>query len=255
MQTPLFRFCVLTLLALFFNLATTPLHAQSKAKKGQSPIRKQKKYTQEEVLDSLNGILIYDHLIPAIGGDSTRLQKNGETAQGWVEDLYENGKTLHKGLYKDGKLVLFKNFYANGKTERVFASLDSLNCNMEIFYENGNQRKQINYYKGKPKRISEFYETGLLKQTEEFNNDNQLLIMRKTWYIGGQIMSETYREPKTGKYNQKNYYRNGKLSEQGTLIFDKETKELVRNGAWTSQDSTGKNKKSINYKLPKKASN
>ncbi|HQQ94497.1 MAG TPA: hypothetical protein PLQ93_08075 [Bacteroidia bacterium] len=238
---------VLLLLSLDFK-------GQSKKKQVQKTA-KPKTYTREEVVDSLQGIVMYDVYIASLGIDSVRRAKDGKPLQGWQEDFYSNGKTLHKGLYKDGHLELFRNFHDNGATERVFAKLDSASCNVEVYYPNGNQRKQVNYFNGKVKRRSEFYENGLLKITEEFDVNKNILIMQKTWFPGGQIQSEILRDAKTGKYSQKTYYINSKLFEQGLLVQDKESGELLRTGAWISLDSTGKNKKTTQYKITKKAAN
>lgn len=201
-----------------------------------------KKYTQAEVLDSIEGIKIYNKLIAALNGDSTRLDKDGSLAQGWREDYYINGKLLHKGFYKDGKLDLFRNFYENGKNERVMASLDPTRVNIDVYYDNGNQRKQTNYYNAFPQKISEFYVTGLLKTLEEYDNVKKQLTRKKTWYASGQTESEMTWDPRSKKYLIKTYHPNGKIHESGQIVFSSEKNEFFKSGIWTIIDEEGKNK-------------
>lgn len=219
------------------------LLAQKKKQKNPSQKTEEKRYLQEEVLDSLGEISIYNRLIPSLNGDSIRFFANGEKLQGWKEDHYNSGKVLHKGFYKDGQLELFKNYWENGKMERVMAVIDSSHTNLEVYYESGNQRRQIIYYKGKIKRYSSFYPNNLLNHTEEYDEETGLLLKKKTWFANGQIESElVLQDQKTKKYKLNSYHSNGKLSESGTQYPSKKGEGFVRSGTWTIQDSTGKKK-------------
>jgi len=219
------------------------LQAQKKKNKQKVHKVEEKRFTQEEVLDSLGEISKYNTFIPSLNGDSARLYANGEKLQGWKEDYYKTGKLLHKGLYKNGQLEMLKNYFENGKLERVMAVIDSNQTNLEIFYDNGNQRRQVNYWNGKIKRYSEFYTNNLLKVTEEYNELNGLLVKRKTWYTNGQIESELFiQDPKTKKYKLSTYHSNGKLAESGYQLLSKDKQSFKRTGNWTIQDSTGKKK-------------
>lgn len=226
----------------FLFLLSVSASAQKKSKQVKTTPSPEKRYTQADVLDSIEGITLYNKFIPALLGDSLRYSKAGALAQKWQEDYYSNGKLLHKGLYKDGQLELFTNYYENGKVERKMAAIDSVSANVDMFYENGNQRRQINYYKGIPKKRSEFYTNGLLKSSDTYETKDARLLSSKTWYESGQISSELSYEPKTKKYLKKTYHPNGKLFESGSMVLSKE-QQLVKTGTWTILDENGKNKK------------
>lgn len=217
--------------------------AQKKKQKHQSQKTEEKRYLQMDVLDSLGEISFYNKFTPALSGDSLRLFPNGEKWQGWKEDFYKNGNLLHKGFYKDGQLELFKNFWENGKIERVMAVIDSTHSNLEVYYDSGNQRRQVVYYKAKIKRLSVFYPNNLLKQTEEYDEGTGMLLKKKTWFANGQIASElVLQDLKSKKYKLTSYHSNGKLAETGIQYPSKKGEGFVRSGNWTIQDSTGKKK-------------
>lgn len=234
------------LISLFFVLPFAG-HAQKK-KKNLDPVPgKERRFLSSEVLDSSGQIRCYDPYMELLG-DSLRLNEKGLVLQGWKEDLYQNGKTLHKGFYKEGKANMFRNFHENGKVERVFARIDSLSSNLEVYYENGNQRSQTNFALRQVKRHSEFYENGLLKRSEEFNPKTGQLLKRKNWYPSGTLREEiALSENKPSKYQHKIYYPNGKLAESGFSYLAAGSTEMQKIGNWTLQDSTGLKKRNKSY--------
>ncbi len=237
------RVNILLILLLFAFAAPFALQAQKKKQKNQTQKTEEKRYLQAEVLDSIGEISQYNKLIPSLHGDSVRRFPNGEKLQGWKEDYYKSGSLLHKGFYKDGQLELFKNFWESGKMERVMAVIDSNHTNLEVYYESGNQRKQINYYKGEIKRFSEFYPNNLLKLIEEYDENSALLLKKKTWFVNGHIESElVLLDQKSKKYKLNTYHSSGKPAESGIQFPAKNGQGFIRSGTWTIQDSTGKKK-------------
>lgn len=237
------RFFVLVL----FVLVSSPGFSQKKKKSAEPVAPAEKRYKASEVRDSSGQILIYNCYMELLG-DSLRNNAKGLPIEGWKEDYYEGAKILHKGYYKAGKLSMFKNFYENGKVERVFARIDSLNTNLEVFYENGNQREQINYVQKEIKRHSEFFENGLLKQSEEYNPKNSQLLKRKLWFSNGTLNEElSLTDPKSMKYQHRIYHNNGKLAESGWSYLRDGSPEIIRSGTWNILDSTGTKKKSKVY--------
>jgi antitoxin component YwqK of YwqJK toxin-antitoxin module len=235
-------------LFLFLVLALpVSLEAQKKKDKPKELKVKETRLDQNGVLDTLGEISLYNPFTPSLNGDSIRLFPNGEKLQGWKEDVYLSGKPLHKGFYKNGQLEMFKNFWENGKTERVMAVIDSNQSNLEVYFENGNQKRQVNYFKGKIKRYSEFFPNNLLKITEEYDPFSGLIVKKKTWHNNGQIASElTLQDQKSKKYKLTTYHQNGKLAESGFQFPAKDGQSYTRKGIWTLQDSLGK-KKNKNY--------
>lgn len=207
---------------------------------GQNP---KPRYKQNQILDSAAGIKMYNKWIESLNTDSVRLAPDGFAIQGWKEDFYSNGKILHKGFYKAGKLITFKNFFENGSCERNFSSTDPINSTMDIYFENGNKRFQINYYNGLPKKIAEYYANGLPKSIIENEKELKYIIYKKTWFANGQVQSIlNLINAKDKKYTEKTYYSNGQIKEEGWLLFVLESNDYQRHGFWNLSDSTGKNK-------------
>jgi antitoxin component YwqK of YwqJK toxin-antitoxin module len=211
-----------------------------------------RRYNQTDVLDTADGIKIYNKLIESIGGDSITYNKAGYNLQGWNEDYYTSGKLLHRGYYVDGKVIVFKNFFENGQVERSVVNPDPLHCNIDIYYEDGKQKKQISYYNGLPQKKYEFYKNGLPKYAEENEKEMKYLTLKKTWYSNGQTENQIeLTDPKNKKYIQKTYYSSGQLKEEGPLVLSNDGKEYVKDGVWNFYDVSGKKKGSEKFVLNK----
>jgi antitoxin component YwqK of YwqJK toxin-antitoxin module len=207
-----------------------------------------KRYDQKDILDTTEGIKLYNKLIESIGGDSVTYNKSGYNLQGWNEDYYANGKLLHRGYYVDGKLIVFKNFFENGQLERTVANPDPMRCNMEVFYEDGKQRKQISYFNGLPQKKYEYYQNGYPKYAEENEKDMKYLTSKKSWFSNGQMeQALELTDVKHRKYNQKFYYPNGQVKEEGTLVLSSDGKEYLKDGVWHFYDQVGKKEKTEKY--------
>jgi antitoxin component YwqK of YwqJK toxin-antitoxin module len=207
-----------------------------------------KRYKESDILDSVTGINMYTKLILALGGDSITYNKFGYNLQGWNEYFYTNGKLLHRGYYVDGKVITFKNYFENGQCERLFLNPDPLHCTIDIFFNNGNTRKKVNYYNGQPQKSYEYYDNGQPKYTEENEKEMTYLTIKKSWYPNGNVESSlNLIDIKNKKYTQKNYYTNGQVKEEGFIVFVQATREYLKEGIWYSYDSDGKNKRTERY--------
>ncbi len=215
-----------------------------------------KRYQQKEIVDSVDGIKMYNRLIESIGGDSITYNKQGYNKQGWNEDFYVSGKLLHRGYYIDGRAIVFKNFFENGQCERTVVNPDPLHCNIDIFYENGKQRRQINYYNGLPQKLYDFYSNGLPKYTEENEKEMKYLTVKKSWFNNGQVQEVMeLTDQKNKRYIQKFYYENGQVKGEGPLVLSLDGKSYVKDGVWNYYDSNGKNKRTEKYNAIKLTSN
>ncbi|MDZ4664849.1 MAG: hypothetical protein SGJ15_08245 [Bacteroidota bacterium] len=207
-----------------------------------------KRYTQSEVYDSINGIIIFNRLIECLGGDSVKYNKAGYNTQGWTEEFYITGKMLHKGYYVDGKLKVFKNFYESGQVERSFVNPDPLHSSVDVFYDNGLPKKKIAYYEGKPQKYYEFYDTGLPKIAVENEKEMKYITLKKSWYSNGQMEYLIELKDKKEKvFVEKKYYLNGQVREEGTLRLSADGKKYLKDGTWTFYDESGKNKKTEKF--------
>jgi antitoxin component YwqK of YwqJK toxin-antitoxin module len=207
-----------------------------------------RRYYFNEIYDSVHGITIYNNLIEPLGGDSIRYNKAGYNMQGWTEDFYMSGKTLHKGYYVDGRLKLFKNFYESGQLERSFINPNPLQCTLDVYYENGSQKSKTLFYDGKPQKYYEYYQSGNPKMLVENEKDMRYHTLRKTWFDNGQ--TEDVIELKDKKefiFSQKKYFKNGQLKEEGLLKLGSGESKYIKEGTWTFYDESGKNKRTEKF--------
>jgi antitoxin component YwqK of YwqJK toxin-antitoxin module len=232
------------ILTLFSIQAALELQAQGFSNQG---LHLKKRYLQSEIWDSLEGISMYNKLAIGLGGDSVMRNALGYAEEGWVENHYVSGKLLHRGFYRNGQLLVSKNFFENGQCERSIEQIDPLRCTMELFYENGKQKKLLKYYEGKPYKKYEFYGNGMPKSAEENEKEMTYLISRKSWHRNGQMEQILeLMDVKNKTYLQKLYYESGELMSEGTLVL-REEKEYMKDGIWQYYDPEGRRKKIERY--------
>ena len=236
----------------FLFVSFSGIHAQRFA----DQVPQIKRYLQKDIVDTVEGIKMYNRLIESIGGDSITYNKAGYNLQGWNEDFYLSGKLLHRGYYIDGRAIVFKNFFENGLCERTVVNPDPLHCNIDVFYENGKQRKQTNYYNGLPQKMYLFYSNGLPKYAEENEKEMKYLTLKKSWYSNGQMQDVLeLTDIKNKKYIQKYFYENGQLKSEGPMVLSIDGKTYVKDGVWSFYDSNGKNKRTEKYNATKLTAN
>lgn len=221
------------------------VHAQ-KGNKNQHAL----KYTQTQLVDSTEGMLIYKKMMQVLKLDYELLKEQGFEVQGWNEDYFDNGQLKHISYYKEGKLVLFKNFYENGQCEHNITYTDTQNCNIDVYFENGGLKDQLHFINGKPEKITEFFSNGLPKSQLEFDLEKDCLKSKRTWFLNAELQYELLVNNIHNKtYIDKAFYPNGLIKEEGSLVYFTENKEYMKTGAWCSFESNGKKKKSEKFKL------
>lgn len=206
------------------------------------------KYTKQQIVDPYYGIVRYNKLIASIGGDSIRKAKDGRPVQDWVEDYYVGGKLLHKGFYVDGTIKVFTNYHENGQIERNFTSTDLKHSKLEVFYDDGKPRSTINYFLGNAQKQYDFYQNGNPEYIEENDKNIEFLFKRNSYQENGSpisIFELTDKKKKT--YIKKEYHENGKLKEEGTMIYRKDLADYQKDGVWTYFDEKGNNVKTETY--------
>jgi antitoxin component YwqK of YwqJK toxin-antitoxin module len=217
-----------------------------------STMSAQNRYEFKKVYDTIQGISMYTKLVEVLEGDSIRLNQKGEKVQGWIEDYYADGKLLHKGFYKNGKLLVFRNYFPNGICERVLLNPTPLNQSLEVYYETGGQKLVQVFYNHRSRKRSEFYLNGVLKSKEEFDREGKTLLSMETHNEKGIKLEEiTVQDAKSGCYVFKGYHDNGKISEEGILKLETylDKKPAFRKiGIWSSYDLNGENKTTYNTK-------
>ena len=198
------------------------------------------KYKASQVLDPDYGIKMYEKLNFMIGGDSVRNDKRGYAASGWIQDIYESGKVLHKGYYEEGHLKVYKNFYENGNVERSFKVLDFKKCNQQIFYPDGKIKADITYYDGNPQMETDYYPNGQIEYIEENSKNMEYLIQRKSYAEDGkpQEIFEMI-DPKKKIYSKKEYYENGNIKAEGTMKYNTGAIDYQKDGTWKTYSESG----------------
>jgi antitoxin component YwqK of YwqJK toxin-antitoxin module len=207
-----------------------------------------KKYEFSEVYDSAYGIVKYNDLVFAIGGDSIRYDHKGHNAQGWIEDFYTNGKVLHKGYYVDGQLRVFKNFFDTGEIERAFRLNDGKRSEMTIFYPDGKMKSFVEYFGDAVTKQVDYYPSGLKEYEEESDKSGQIIWKKISYFPDGFVENSLeVIDKKKKKYQQKEFYSGGKIKLDGEMHFDMATYDYVKEGVWNYYDESGKITKTEHY--------
>lgn len=234
------RLSYLIVLILF---TVVPLRAQFE---GQLP--EKRRYSEKEVVNEEYGIILYEELNFALGGDSVRYDKKGYSASGWIEDYYVDGKLLHKGYYEEGHLINYKNYFHTGQLERSFKMIDLNRCLLQIYYPDGKLRSEIEYLKGSPLKWQDFYPNGNPQYYEENTSKLTYVIQRKSFFENGTpeytlvIVNE-----KKKIYERKDYFENGRIKEEGQMIYNLAVNDYQKDGQWKIYDESGKVLREENY--------
>ena len=230
-------------LALLF-LTVLGLQAQNLSKSDPSLSNK---YKASDIIDPRYGIQLYEGLNHWLEGDSLR-KCNGTPCTGWVEDFYEAGQKLHRGYYVDGALKIYTNFFPDGKVEREFRALDEHRYNIEKYYQNGNLKSKVKYYRGVALEWFDYHENGNLELHEETSKGKDYVTLRKTYFANGLMESELVLEDKKNKrYQFKSYFENGNVQEEGQIEYSEEMLDYLRIFQWKIYNESGKLVKQVDY--------
>ena len=195
------------------------------------------------------GIIMYDGMIEAIGGDSIRYSAAGYNLQGWKEDYYKDGKLLHKGFYVNGLIKIFKNYYSTGQVERSFRKPNPLRSYLETYYPDGGLKSKVDYYGVNPQKQYQYFPNGNPKSVLESDKDLEYIYKRKSFFTNGKpekVFEIT--DLKRFKYSEKEYYANGQVKKEGKLKLDKTTRDYQKIGTWHYYKETGELEKKEKYK-------
>ncbi len=167
------------------------------------------------------------------GGDSTRSGAKGYALQGWIEDYYPGGEVLHKGYYIDGQLKAYKNFYPSGQAEREFKMVNLSKSELNVYYDNGKPRSIISYITSNAIKEEDYFITGQIEYIEEYDKNCVYYLQRKFFNENGNPTSTLELvDSKKLIYNSKDYHENGKLKEEGQMVFNEGMGDYQKNGKW-----------------------
>ena len=188
-----------------------------------------------------NDVTEYSKLTPLLGGDSVRMQ-NGRPAAGQIKDFYPDGTLKHKGFYSGGVLnSTYKNYYPNGTLERTFKAKGTSGAILDLFYSNGKPRLHVEYSKGNIIEYIEYYPSGQVASHEKYDKKGEMYEFFKTWYPSGQLKMEMVLIDKKRRiYQEKIYWENGNLKQEGKKFFNKNLSDYQKNGSWKLYMKDGK---------------
>jgi antitoxin component YwqK of YwqJK toxin-antitoxin module len=207
-----------------------------------------KAYEEKDILDPDYGIKKYDKLNFWVGGDSVRNTNKGYACQGWYEDNYTNGKLLHRGYYVDGQLKIYRNYFDNGQLEREFKITDLKRAIMKIYYKDGKQKADIEYYGNSVLIEQDYYSNGHVKYAEEHTKNMENLVQMNSFAEDGKPQSLFELTDKKKKlYYKKEYYENGTIKEEGPMKYSTDVLDYRKEGTWKFYDETGNLKSTDNF--------
>ncbi len=185
-------------------------------------------------------ITFYDAFNPVIGGDSVRMCA-GQPCMGMQKDYYANGELKHKGFYNKGKLTTtYRNYFSNGKMERVFKNKNANKAELKIYYPSGQLRSDITYWKGESLEWKEYDSKGTLEFYELMDKSLEHILQRTYYYPNGKKQSHLeLTDKKTLTFSKTIYYENGVVKGKGNVVFNPYKHAYFRTGEWTFFDEQG----------------
>lgn len=204
-------------------------------------------YTPEAVLDNTYGITMYNKFNARLGGDSVRNCK-GYACSDFVEDYYTTGQLLHKGYYLDGQVTSYKNWYPNGNLERNFRVIDANKSKETLYYSDGTKKSEITYMGDFAVEWQDYYPNGVLEYDEKYHPSNEFYLNKNSYYNNGQPQSTLELDNKKKLiYIKTEYYPDGKIKEQGEVLYNKAIFDYQKYGTWIYNDENGVLKKQETY--------
>jgi antitoxin component YwqK of YwqJK toxin-antitoxin module len=194
-----------------------------------------------------SSITLFDKYNPVLGGDSVRIV-NGIEITGQYKDYYPQGGLSHSGVYQNGRLIYYKNYFPNGQVERFFSAKGSQKHRLKVFYPNGVIRSDVTFYKGKSLLWIDYYPNGQLELYEEYHKGLQYYLQLKFYTEEGKSVSElVIIDKRKLLYSSKQYHPNGVLAEEGTRMYNKWVGDYQKHGCWKYYNESGSLISTENY--------
>ncbi len=193
----------------------------------------------EEVESMEYGIILYDQYANFNPEPKIRKKANGEPVNGKVEDLSSNNLLIHKGYYQDGKLRGYTNYFPNESTEREYKYKADGVGDLYVFFLNGYTRSVQKYYNFAVYHWEDYYDNGQLAYVESKGKKTGIPeLIQENNYQGVTVKKIEISDNKNLKYIQTITLGNGKLSEQGELVYIEEIQDFRKDGRWVTYDKT-----------------
>ncbi len=199
-------------------------------------------YIDDEVIVD-TATVFYDEYIkytPALGGDSIRLHM-GRPINGMHKDFHPNGQVKHKGYYSMGILSSsYTNFFQDGATEREFILKSNGDIESNLYYTNGKPRYHTLWKKGVIVEYTEYWSNGIPSNVEVFEKDGVRYTKYERFFNDSTMKySLVPINLKKGMYYEKVFFANGKVAEEGNIIFSPAMAEYRRVDDWKIYSNEG----------------
>ena len=195
---------------------------------------------EDSMYDNTAAIEDYEPLNAALGGDSVRLC-NGYGCIGWVEDHYPDGTLKHRGYYKDGQLLVYRNYHPTGQLEREFKVMDNIHCFLRTYHDNGTVRTEVSYTRGSALSYSDHYHNGQIRYHEEKHPTLPYYMVMDLFAPDGKPISTLHLvDKKKAVFEQREYWSNGNLKCTGKAQYNPTRYDTQRVGNWTVYDASGR---------------
>ena len=196
------------------------------------------------------GINIYDQYATFLKEPKIRKDANGNPITANQIDYFTDGTTLHKGIYLEGKLKSYTNFFPNGAFERNYKYKADGAGELQVFFKNGYYRSIQNYHNFNAYLWEDYYENGKLAFIEKRNKKSNVPeLIKENDYKGNTISLIEIADNKKLLFIKTVYYPNGKIAEQGNLVYNIELKDFRKEGAYFTYNTLGKVTSEIIYQM------
>lgn len=194
----------------------------------------------EEIEDYSIGITIYDQYCLINQYPKIRRDASGSSINGKMDDYYTNGILLHNGVYSNGVLKSFTNYYVNGSKERKFKGKKEGEGELECYFLNGYIRSLKVYYNYNIIGSEVYYNNGVLKKKEVLDKESLIPTLMVTKNNENTVMSKLALIDKDSLIYEKEVFQvNGHRMAYGRMILDQTSGEIINDGPYYTFDPAG----------------
>ena len=122
----------------------------------------------------------------------------------------------HRGLYTEGALVIYRNYYPNGRLEREFRQQDVIKSVLRTYHPNGVLRSETRFANGAVLKYEDHYSDGGLRYVEQRHRSQQYYLRMDLFAPSGDPLSLLRLvDRKRVEFEMKEYYPGGLLQCEG----------------------------------------
>jgi antitoxin component YwqK of YwqJK toxin-antitoxin module len=181
----------------------------------------------------------YERFNHFTGGDSLRYC-GGRPCTGWAEDLYGTGALKHRGLYDEGRLMVYRNHFPNGSVEREFKQQDAIKSTLRTFYEDGTLNSETKYADGSVVSHRDHYPNGAVRYVQERHRKEPYYLRMDLFASTGEPISLLRLvDRRNVEFELQDFHPGGVLQTVGRARYDPRRLDSVRIGTWRYYSADG----------------